>query len=641
MALVKRSKISADSARPAAAPVPQPPAAAKPRQPQPAAPAAGNQTIAERVAAATEQLATGLTQASAATHELGRSMEQIAAGAEEAASASQEQSAAIKRIVAEFVDARVAADASGKRSDSAVANLTEASAQIAASVRAIKRNSERQLASVAVITELERRARDIGAITQAVSRISDQTNLLALNAAIEAARAGGHGRGFAVVADEVRTLAEISDKSAQEVQKLAGAIQQDVAEVVAALKQAAETAVKEATAAEAVAAALDARRADMGRIAEDSKAILTTAMEAERAAIEAEKGAEQVASAAEEQSSGAAEAQATVQEQAKSLAQSKAAAQALAVLAEDLRKGKSGTKGAEQISSAAEQLSSTIQEMSSAATEIMAAVEEINRASQLQASATHETSAALAQIEKSAKVAQDNGKAANERIEVISAALKTGQASVQGLMQGVGKALKDTQSSAATVGRLSNVGRQIEKIIDAIASVTLQTSMLAVSGSVEAARSGDSGRGFAVVSNDIRTLAREASENVERAKDTVRGILDQIAILQRDLDQIALSTEAEVQSNQTVSASLDTITLDIEALAVASRKIVEGSHAILQAAVETAAGARQIASAAEQASTASREAATAAAEQSQGAEELAAAIEEIGSLADELRHQNA
>jgi methyl-accepting chemotaxis protein len=67
-----------------------------------------------------------------------------------------------------------------------------------------------------------------------VSRISDQTNLLALNAAIEAARAGDHGRGFAVVADEVRTLAETSDKSAQEVQQLAESIQTDVSGIVRA-----------------------------------------------------------------------------------------------------------------------------------------------------------------------------------------------------------------------------------------------------------------------------------------------------------------------------------------------------------------------------------------------------------------------
>ena len=99
--------------------------------------------------------------------------------------------------------------------------LAETAVQIGTSVRAIERNGARQGASVQLITELERRAQDIGEITRAVSRISDQTNLLALNAAIEAARAGDHGRGFAVVADEVRALAETSEKSAQDVQKLA------------------------------------------------------------------------------------------------------------------------------------------------------------------------------------------------------------------------------------------------------------------------------------------------------------------------------------------------------------------------------------------------------------------------------------
>ena len=584
MALVKKSKIAADSAKPTIAAVPPPVAPAKPNLRR-AAPMPQHQTIAERVAAATEELASGLAQSSAATKELGRSMEQIASGAEEAAGASQEQSAAIKRIVAHLTAGRVAADTSGRRSETVLASLVETSGQIAASVRAIERNAERQLASLTVIGELERRAKDIGEITQTVSRISDQTNLLALNAAIEAARAGDHGRGFAVVADEVRALAETSDKSAQAVQQLANAIQTDVGAVVEALKTAAEAAKNEAAAALSVLENLEARRNDMIRIAEDSRAILTAALEAERAATEAEKGAEQVASAAEEQSSGAGEAQTAVQQQAKSLEQSQQAAQSLAILAEDLRTGKGGSSGAEQIGSAAEELSATIQELSSAASQIMAAVEQINRACQLQASATHQTSAALAHIEKGAKLTQQNGKASNERVEAMESALKKSRASVEGLIDGVSNAMKSTQASATTVSRLGKVGRQIEKSIDAITLIALQTSMLAVSGSVEAARSGDTGRGFAVVSNDIRSLAREASENVERAKDTVRGILDQIAMLQHDLDQIILSAEVEVQNNRAVSASLQKISNDVEALGKASQVIVDGSDAILQAAM--------------------------------------------------------
>ncbi len=293
MALIKKSKLNAGST-PATAP---PPAAVRPpgrtahlsngsarrgaARPQ--------DRIAERLAVATEQLASGLTEAAAAAEELRRAMEQIASGAGEAAGASQEQLAAIKQVVASLGLARSQAEASRRRTETVELVLTETAVQIGTSVRAIERNGLRQGTSVQMVTELSRRAQDIGEITRAVSRISDQTNLLALNAAIEAARAGDHGRGFAVVADEVRALAETSERSAQDVQKLATAIQDDVREIAAALQKAAETAVGESKAGGAVIEALDVLRADMQTIAQASQDTLTAALEAsgEKALAEA------------------------------------------------------------------------------------------------------------------------------------------------------------------------------------------------------------------------------------------------------------------------------------------------------------------------------------------------------------------
>ena len=202
--------------------------------------------IAERLAAASEELASGIAEASAAAEELRRSMEQIASGAEQAASGAQEQLSAIQSVVGNLGSARVQADMARKGTETVRSALVETVNQITGSVRAIERNAERQKASIQIIGELERRAQDISEITQAVGRISDQTNLLALNAAIEAARAGDHGRGFAVVADEVRALAETSEQSTEEVQGLAASIQGDVRGVVAAIRLAAETAVIEA-----------------------------------------------------------------------------------------------------------------------------------------------------------------------------------------------------------------------------------------------------------------------------------------------------------------------------------------------------------------------------------------------------------
>src|SRR6185295_9940074 len=169
MALAKRAKITAASPLKHAIPSPLPPKPAA--EPTARVRVAPHQTVMERVAAATEQLASGLTEASAATTQLSGSMQQIAAGAEEAAAASQEQSAAFKRIVASLANARVEAERSARRSDTLIATLDEAAVQIGGSVRAIERNAERQRASGRTITELDARARDITEIAQAVSRI--------------------------------------------------------------------------------------------------------------------------------------------------------------------------------------------------------------------------------------------------------------------------------------------------------------------------------------------------------------------------------------------------------------------------------------------------------------------------------------
>jgi methyl-accepting chemotaxis protein len=128
---------------------------------------------------------------------------------------------------------------------------------------------------------------------------------------------------------------------------------------------------------------------------------------------------------------------------------------------------------------------------------------------------------------------------------------------------------------------------------------------------------------------------------VERAKDSVRGILDQIAVLKADLEQFIVSAEIEVQNSRTVTSGLQTIEKEVAALGAASKSIMEGADGILSATTEMTAAARQIAAAAEEASAATREASTAATQQSRGAEDLAAAIEEIASLADELKQESA
>jgi methyl-accepting chemotaxis protein len=649
MALVKTSKLAAmpagrvkpDAPLPSPDKKPAPPQKSPQKLSQNARPHTRPQNTrraqaAERIAAATEELASGLTEAAAAAEQLRRAMEQIAAGAEEASGTSQEQLAALNHIVANLGTARTEADSSERRTATVQLALVDTAGQITASVRAIEQNIARQQASVTVIAELERRARDIGEITRTVSRISDQTNLLALNAAIEAARAGDQGRGFAVVAEEVRALAEISEKRALEVQNFAETIQHDVVEIVRAVAGAAARAEAEAKSGITVVETLEGIRADMALTAGAAQEILSAAIEVGRAATEAQRGAEQVAGAAAEQSAAADEAQKSAQEQAKSLDQGQAAARALARLAEALRDGTGSISAAQEIGAAAEELSATIQELSGAAAEIMVAVGQINRGSQIQAGATQQTSAALAQIEKAAGLAQSNAGRTAERVAGMEVALRRSREAVRALTDGVLGAIGQTRASLEMIAGLEAVSRRIDKVIDKIALIAVQTTMLAVSGAVEAARAGDAGSGFALVSGDIRGLAHEATESADQVKDTVRNTLEQIASVRRSLEHIIETGDAEAEKNRVVFGALDRVEDDLGALGNANTAILRNAQAISGAVAQTAAGARQIAAAAEEASVAARQAASAANEQASSAEDLAAAIEEIASLADAL-----
>jgi methyl-accepting chemotaxis protein len=642
MALIKKSKLNPGTAQVVIDPRPARPPARNAQSNGAAkrVSARSQDKLSERLAAATEELASGLTEASAAAEELRRSMAQIASGASEAAGASQEQLSAIKQVVASLGVARTQAEASRRRTEAVEVLLAETAVQIATSVRAIERNGLRQGTSVELITELERRAQDIGEITRAVSRISDQTNLLALNAAIEAARAGDHGRGFAVVADEVRALAETSERSARDAQDLAKQIEHQVKSVAALITTAAETAAAEAQKSQIVILALGELRKEVGVLTQRSQSIAAAALEAEASSREAQKGAEIISSAAEEQAAAAAESLRSVEQQTAALDESQSAARSLAGMASDLDAKSTGDRGAERLASAAEQLSTAVEEISGAASQIMVAVEQISRGAQQQAAATQEVSAAMNQIEKTAHAARENATTSLDRTTRMGAMLAESRVNVTALSEGVTRSLTTTRQSLEMIGGLEGINRNVEKIVDGIGMVSIQTNMLAVNGSVEAARAGEFGKGFAVVSKDIRSLARDSGENAGRIKDTVRAIQDQIATVRRELEQIVAAAEAENQKNAAVQAGLAMVEKDMAEIGKGNEQILASAEVILSSMKEAAEGAKQVASVAEEAGSAAAQAASAAKQQGQGAEELAAAIEEIASLAEAIQRRN-
>jgi len=599
---------------------------------------ARQQKIAERVAAATVEMASGISESATAAQQLRRSMEQIATGAEEASGAAQQSLTAVTEIAAGVIQAKQKAEFSLQKSETLSTLLAELNTQISASVINIETGADRQLASVQMVVALQKQAASIGEIVMAVARIADQTNLLALNAAIEAARAGQHGKGFAVVAEEVRTLAETSEKSARDIQDLVGQIQGEVKTIADGINAAAEAARSEAEKGKIVTVQLGKARADMVSIMTGAGEIATAALQSDRATKEAQKGSEQIAAAATEQSAACEEVLNTVIQQTQALDQSQTASEQLSTLADELKNSTDISKSAEEMASAAEELSSAVQEISGAATQVMAAIEQINKGSQQAAAAAQQSSAGNMQIEAGATLSQQRASAGLEAGQTISDLLKTSRSAVDALILGVSQALEETNKNSQLIATLEQVSRRIDKIVDSINTVSIQTNMLAINGSIEAARAGEFGKGFMVVSTDIRNLARESAENADRIKDVVKETQDQIVAVRRDLEQIASAAELEVQKNKIITSNLGTLEQEMALVLSANEEILKGADVILTAVQEAQKGTQQIAIAADQASKGATEAASAAKQQSRGAEELAAAVEEIASLADELQN---
>ncbi len=219
-----------------------------------------------------------------------------------------------------------------------------------------------------------------------------------------------------------------------------------------------------------------------------------------------------------------------------------------------------------EIMAVSQRLSVTSMSMNSITDETQQKIEQQQQQTENMASSIREMSDKVHEMSSNARDASDT-------VTGASIETKNGHQEVQATISSIRSLASNVESTSDVLENLAKDSENIGAVVDVIKSIAEQTNLLALNAAIEAARAGEQGRGFAVVADEVRTLASRTQESTEEIEQMIEQLQSASNNAVKVMGQGKEQASNSVSQASEAGNSLEIISTSVEKLAIMNTNI--------------------------------------------------------------------